>query len=604
MLLKKFALLSLVYTFLCFVGIVVFSSVTTNIPAVLEIDVFSYRLLIGLSAFFKWLPSIIVSVFFVVLAIYLDKDGDKSITRFSSYQMKNYQRVMIVTCVNVIVLFCATEIFQPMIKNALVERETRHADYEWYIAQSQEAHKNDDIFSALYFIDMALEINPSVQEALALKELYERTPAENTAEILEYFPEYEIIDPVDELSTSLTVLSMLQNAKEAFNDQRYFDAHYYAFVGLELGGENNPNSQELQMISLDAWNILQTWSGFVTDEDMRLFNLKRSGYSALMEGDALSAYYIFLDLYKALPYDPDVMRYSELSKNALLNEYFFIDETSGLGHFEKAKNVSFTVERQDGLFYDIHIAGITNVRSAGNILKYLRNYSCSVRNKDNTMLYSFTVPYVKLIGQPLESFNEETIAKLNLVPGDLVPRLLLTSVDRDTRGVVSAPVFSHGSVTAIDDSLTLLPMSLEDFDLILDASVGPQYINLAALLSFIPKAEQFGFSELVYSSFFLYRVSYAFFLIAIFLFLAIQAWNFRLKDGSIFRFYWVLIIPIFTLLVEGVRVLLEYGMSLTTLALARIEGFWQIPTTIIVFLVLIIIFSIRFLSLHANEKHT
>ncbi len=604
MLSKKLAILTSIYTVLCFIGIVIFSFVIDIPSTLLDIDKFSYKFLSGLGLFLDVLPSIIASVFFVVVATYIDTNSGKNLRSFSSSQMGNFRQIVIVICVNVVILFCANEVFRPIINAAKVEKENRYIDYHWYVDQSQESFELNDISSALFFIDSAIAMYPESQDALDLKEIYERAPAEAPIEVLQYFPEYnDIISASDPLETATTVLSMLHKAQEAYATQNYFDAHYYAFVGLELGGVNNPNSQALQMVSLDAWNKIQTWSGFSTNDDMEIYEKKRQGYASLIEGDSLSAYYTYLDLNAIIPHDPDVSRYFELSKNALLNEYFFIDETLDLSHFEKAKNVSFSVTRSDGLHYSISIGGVTNVRSAGNILKYLRNYSCTLEDADGKTLFSLSVPYVKLIGQPLSSFNTDVVNTLDLEEDSLVPRLLLTSVDRNTKGIVSAPYFSIGNASAIDDSLTLLPMSLDDFDLILEASAGARYINLASLFSFLPKAADFGFSELVYASFFLQRISYSFLVFAVFIFLAIQAWNFRLNENSIFRFYWVLIVPIFTVVAEGIRVLLSYGMSLISLNLARVEGAWQIPVMVCVFLVIIIVFSIRFLSLHVDNKN-
>ncbi len=602
MLSKKLVILSALYTLLCFVGIMIFAFVTKNIPNLLEIDVFSYRILLGLSYFLNALPSIVAAAFFVIVATYADKDGSKNKRAFSSIQMAHYKQLVLVISINVIVLFCAAEIFRPMINAARVERENKFLDYNWYIAESEESYKADDILSAIYFVDTAITLYPSSQEALDLKEVYERAPAENAEEALQYFPELSFSSDMNESEVATNVLTLLQQARQAFEEQRYFDAHYYAFVALELGGTNNPNSQELQMISLDSWNTLQTWSGFQTNEDMRIFELKRKGYTALIEGDSLSAYYIYLDLDAMIPYDPDVMRYFELSKNALLNDYFFIDETSDLAHFERSKNVAFSVTRSDGLHYEVRIAGITNVKSTGSFLKYLRNYSCTVSDTDGKILYSFSVPYAKLIGQPLSSVTEDILQKLNLEASDLAPRLLLTSVDRDTKGITSAPVFTQGQISMVDDSLTFLPMTLDDFELVLDASAGPQYINLASLFAFLPSAEKYGFSELAYSTYFLQRVSYPFLLFVIFLFLTIQAWNYRLPENTIFRFYWVLVVPMFTLVAEALRQLFSYGMILISFTFARIDGMWQIPAMCFAFFVLIIIFSIRFLSLHSHTQ--
>ncbi len=600
MLFKKLIILPSIYTALCFVGIFIFSLFLKNIPPLLDNDIFSYKVLWGLSFFFETLPSILTSIFFVVVAAQIDKDNAKNINAFSSGQMKIFQVLILVACVNVILLFCASEIFQPMINKAQIKRENRYNDYVWYMNESTYAYEEGDVLSALHYVNTALELNPTSQESLDLKEIYERAPAEKANEVPAYFPEISAINLDDETEKAMTVLSLLERAQKAFDQQNYFDAHYYAFVGLEIGGVNNSNSADLQRISVEAWDILEKWSGFETDENMEIFALKQQGYASLIEGDSLSAYYTYLDLNKSIPYDPDVRRYFELSKEALLNEYFFIDETENLIHFESAKNIEFSVLRKDGLFYEITIGGITNVESAGEFLKYLRNYACTVKDSSGKVVYAFSVPYVKLIGIPLSSFNEDTVNMLNLEKDALVPRLLLTSVDRNTNGLVSSPVFSLGSTTIIDDSVSLLPMSLDDFELIVKASVGPEYINLASLYEFIPKADQYGFSSQVYSAYFLQRVSFPFLVLSIYLFLAIQAWNYRLSNGFIFKYYWVIIVPLFTVVAEFIRVLISYGMILVSLSLAKLEGMWQIPATIGIYVAIIILFSARFLALHTK----
>ena len=54
----------------------------------------------------------------------------------------------------------------------------------------------------------------------------------------------------------------------------------------------------------------------------------------LCEGDVLSAYYTFLDLYESNDFDPDILRFYQLATEALLKQYFFIDETRNLAFYE------------------------------------------------------------------------------------------------------------------------------------------------------------------------------------------------------------------------------------------------------------------------------
>ncbi len=594
---KRFIILTIVYTLLSLCAFFIYSFFFAEIPVILSRDVLSYKVALGVLHFTRWVPHIILSIAFVTMATFMDRDSGKSVSAFSSAQMQLFKKVFVICVASVIIVFLVTEIVKPQVNSSIDAKVARYEDYTWYVQESEKAFSNGDVFAAMFYIDQALTYDEESQEARELKEKFERAPAEMASRELNYFPEL-LSTEINTTQEPLTVLALLEKARLSFENKDYFDAHYYSFIGLELGGINNENSPELQKISLDSWEEISQWSGFETDEEMEIYAQKRKGYEALMAGDALSSYYIYLDLHNRIPYDKDVSRYFDVATQSLLNEYFFIDETTNLLQFEKNRNISFSVKRTDGLHYDIAIGGITNIRHAGNLLKYLRNYSCTILDPEGAVLYAFTVPYAKLIGQPIDAFSAETVTMLSLNEGDLVPRLQLTSVDRNTQGISTMPTFAMGSMDSFDERITLLPMSLDDFDLVVDASVGPQYVNLASLFSFIPKAEQFGFSAQLYSSFFLKRASYPFLVFALFMFLAIQAWNYKLVSGTLFRFYWILIVPFFTIIAKVIGVLIDYGMSLLALALGGIEGNVKIVVTILIFVVVIIMLSARFLSLH------
>lgn len=596
MLSKKLIILGLVYSTLCLIGITIYTFVAGEIPSLLASDVFLYQVYDSLTLFFSILPSILVSVFFVVVATYIDKESNLLLEKKSKSKTSIYSKILLHIGAIVILLFCCAEVVEPILFNSKKNLENKYVNYNWYVQKSTDSYADGDINSALHYIDAAKDIHSEDEELIELKTLYELSSAKNTPDELVYFPELSTenlaLNP-----TSMNVYSLLLQAQESFANKNYLDAHYYASIGLELGTIDNPNAQELQQIASESWQEIAIWSGFDTDSDMDIFSLKREGYAALMSGDPLTAYYIFLDLWNNNQYDPDIMRYYDLSKQALLNQYFFIDETKNLAHFEKSKNVEFSIVRQDGVRYEISIGGITNVNDTGIFLKYLRDYSCTVYDKQGNILSSFSVPYAKLIGEPVFSFNDEVAQILGFDQNTIVPRLLLTSVDRNTKGIISEPNVSLGQISMLDETVTVLPMELSDFDLILDASVGPQYINLGSLYNFIPKSGEFGFSNQIYSGYFLKRISYPFLLFSVFLFLVIIAWNYRLKDGTVFRAYWLFIIPAFSVVAEYARILIDYMISLFALACARLNIFVQVPLIIAIFAGLIILFSIRFLHL-------
>ncbi len=594
MLSKKLILLSFVYSMLCLIGITIYTFVLENVPVLLESDVVMYQIYDSLSFFFALLPSIILSVFFVVVATYIDKESVLRLENKSKSRVSIYSKLVLHIGVIVCLLFCIAEIVEPILFTAKKDLENRYIDYNWYINKSTDSYVAGDINTARHYIDVASFLDPTKVEVQELKELYEIS-AVKSPETLEYFPELSK-ENLNETPKNMSVLSLLLQARDAYTNKNYLDAHYYASIGLELGTLDNPNGEELQQIARKSWEQIATWSGFETDGSMDIFSLKRKGYSALMSGDALTAYYIFLDLWNENHYDPDILRYYELSKQALLNQYFFIDETKNLAHFEKSKDVEFSVERKDGIRYNISIGGITNVNDTGTFLKYLRDYSCIIYDKLGNILSSFSVPYAKLIGEPLFSFNDEVINSLGFDESTIVPRLILTSVDRSTQGIISVPDIELGELSMLDETVTVLPMELDSFDLILDASVGPKYINLGSLYKFMANADDYGFSSQIYNGYFLKRISTPLLWFTIFILIVLIAWNYRLKADTVFRAYWLFIIPTFTVVAEYVRILLDYIMSLVCLACGRLNFFLQLPIILIVFTSLIILFSMRFLT--------
>ena len=601
MLSKRLIILNFVYAVFCLILMSIYTFTNMDIPVLLEGDVFSYKLYDALFNFFEILPSIVLSVFFVVVATYIERES-VIVREARKAQSKVYTRLLVHIGVIVCFLFCFAEICEPLLNRAKVDLQNKCVNYNWYIQKSRESYDDNDINSALYYIDSAIDLHAGLEETVALKELYERSVTSQVQEKIDYFPELSD-EQLGMVPTDMNVYSLLEQARRSYQSNSYLDAHYYATIGLELGTLNDPNSAELQKIAREAWEEIATWSGFEAESGMELFATKREGYTALMNGDYLAAYYIFLDLWNEYQYDPDISRYYELAKNALLNQYFFLDEINDLTHFESSKNLTFVINRKDGLKYDIHIGGITNVSGTGMYLKYLRDYTCTIRDSRGTVVSSFFVPYAKLIGEPLSSFNNDVITTIGFDANTVVPRLVLTSVDRNTKGVMSGPTLLDGSILLLDETVTVLPMQLDDLDLIIEATRGPRFMNLASLYKFIPKSEAYGFSTQIYSSFFLKRISAPFLLFCIFLLVSIIAWNFRLREGIIFRAYWLFIIPAFTVLIEFIRIFVDYFLSLFALACANISWILQLPVIIIVSSILIFVLSMRFLYLFKKTMH-
>ena len=594
------AILIFVYTVFAFAFFVGKAFLIKELPVLMPNDAGMWRFVTGVRAFFARLPAILASVCCIAFSWSFAKDAGKNLARFSPVQLKNYRTVLVASCVSVILCFAGTEILTPIVSAKQTALENKMQDYNWYTEQTKTSVREGNAAAAVFYAENALALWPDNRDAKALYNDSLKLSAQSERKEAE--PSSALPSDIAALqNTPYSVMRLLQKAQTAFELKNYFDAHYYAWWGLKLAGDNDANSGELRRIAVESWNIISSWSGFETDDAAMIFLKKREGYSALMEGDALGAYYTFLDLYEANDLDPDILRFYRLATEALLKQYFFIDETRNLAFFENFQNVSFKVTHPDGKTDLISIGGVTTVAKTDNVVKYLRNYSCLSYDAAGHLLYSMTVPYAKLIGQRAGSLGTGYEKRTGVHdPETYVPQLLLTSVDRKNRDIVGSPhYFAAQSAQYEREIVRILPMSLQDFDLACRASAkGPQYMNLAFLFRFVPIAERYGFQKRIFSLFLLQRLCRPLLLLAFFIFLSIIAWNYKLESSQVFRFTWIFSFPVLTAVVQFCMEWFRYLMNLIYYALTGVASFAQLPVVLVVLFVCVILLSIKFLSLH------
>ena len=182
-------------------------------------------------------------------------------------------------------------------------------------------------------------------------------------------------------------------------------------------------------------------------------------------------------------------------------------------------------------------------------------------------------------------------------------RMCRNCFDRKNKNIISSPVYFSAEGGEYEQSIVqLLPLSLRDFDSACSASFdGPEYMNLANLFRFVPLAESYGFPSRIYAYFLLQRACRALALFALFIFLAVIAWNFRLLSSEVFRFVWIFTFPLFTLALRFCTEALGYVMNLMYYALTVFNSSISFIFSFAFLCVLIIAFSLRFLSLHEKK---
>lgn len=598
----KIALLVVTYLFIALIGFLIFSFLHTDLPPLPDFHIVSYKLLSGLHLFFLWLPALLFSVSIIGFGWVFGQTDKKNMEAFSFAQFKNYRRLFLFSIFFVLVSFISREIIIPAIQTEKTRESTVLTDFNWYMEHAHSAYEKKNIYSAVFYARQASSINPQSQEAFNLLELFEASISKVTLTEEDTFGFPENLESFKE--GEVTTLNLLREAQKAFEQKRYFDAHYYAYWAERVGGENNANFQQIQSLKVRAWNQIESWSGFDGVEGEEIYLKKREGYSALMEGDVLKAYYIFAELYKKYKKDTDIIRYKEFAEDALAKEYFFIEEVSEYKKDEEIHNVEFSLKRLDGGHDSIFIGEVINVKGTGGYVKYLRNFLSISFDKNGMLLYSVRVPYVKLVGIKMSTFGKLYADYFSDTNGDTyLPRLLFMAASKNGSGIVSKGEYIITTDQKVPEERSrVLPISLKDFDLVCHAARGPEYMNLGSLFSFVSRAEKYGINQLMYKTFLFRRLLYPLFLLIIFVFLGIVAWYYRLAESEIFRFVWIFILPIFTVLFQIVDFVIRYALLLVYHFLAQFSGYTSFTIAMIIFVVLLFALSLRFLSLHADYE--
>ncbi len=646
----KAAIIFVVYAFLIFlisvlcylflsdsdsVFYAIFSADSSN---VLSPDKTAYKFDNGILFFFKLIPAVLMTAEVFGFSWFFGVSSGGTKRRFSN-RMLGHLKTVLITCVScVIVCFVTEEALIPSVQNAVNLYEARARNY-WEFTKLATEHskdpKDDSLSKARFYAEEALKLFPKSMEERVLKlsekytkeELYSLYPEYMRAKKLAHDIEDMAVKPTcttDVVATQVAEdikekdsYSYLLKAEEAFKKKDYLNAHYYAELVIKttvVDGENRLRAKEIESLS---WNLLTSEKQTFDENTGDLFAQKKAAYSALKNGDVLKAYYMLLKMKDENPADPDVLNYFDETLERLEKQYFFEDETDDKLEFETANNIYFSVTKPDGQVDLIFIGGISIVEDTGQLVQYFRNFSVTSVSADGHLQdYSYSVPYAKMTAQ----FASSVDPSVNPNNDRYIPYIFLRGIDRlsdNSRNVIrpqykatrdeetsSLDVVARvREIRQLDrnaPSFYVLNIPFEDLALIRQACEGADKMPFLSLMRFTSKAEQYGFSSEVYTTEFAKRACFPFVILAIMIGLAILSFNYRLLSGRAFRFHWLLLFPLMTILLHFVLMLIDYMESLLALSLYSSLGAWCPVVMVAVSVVVVLGVSIRFLSSHGE----
>lgn len=396
---------------------------------------------------------------------------------------------------------------------------------------------------------------------------------------------------------------LIELSKKASDEERWFDAHYWATLAMQASRETDTNYKIAVDAANEAWAKMSTPSGFDTEEQNRYYRLKKKGYSALNSGDFLTAYYIFESLFnldEEKSKDPDVIRYLALSKEQLENQYFFIDETSLMQQMDLHYGIYFELPDSLGGKRVYSIGAMASTRKDGGYVRYLQDFSYVEFDEEGNYVCTCYVPFAKVVPVPVNTFTEEQIKLLGLDPKwKTIPEIYLQSVDRKTQGVASLPVYEKSSsgMSIQKEALILLPMAYSEFDMLETVAQGPGDMGISALYKFCQSKKDFGFSKNIYIQSFVSRCTYPLLILVLILLCGCAAWNYGFADEkSLFKFKYIFAMPLLFAVYFVLLEVIVYSFTLLNFVLTGAAGFMALLISIGIYVALLVAVSIVFVS--------
>lgn len=586
------------------------SKVPSSVPSKSE---FIYKLLTGFQYFIKYLPGVIFTGFVVSGSVHFGHNPEGSTSRFSKAMAERYKIVMITSIIIAAILTLSTEVFALLIKQKQASIINQPKLVNDYIKVGNNLFENGYYERAMRYADAALKLDPNARQAANLRDKadVEINRAMTSNLRFKLYESTERAEKVDRVVIDPQqigeVYKYLEMAENAWDNKEWFNAHYYAQVGIDLATPKDPNLEELKKISTQAWNNLTEYHNMEKTDDQKAFDRKYEGYLALVEKDDLKAYYIFRELYSSsreFQSDPDVVFYLKIAENRINERAFFIDETLELESFENASDVYFSYGYADGSKDIIYIKGVTTVEETGNSIQYLRDLTITSIDRNGDLYRTMKVPYAKVLPVSVKTLNSTTKTLLGIDDKmDFLPYVMLRSLSRDTEGQEIVPEYTYANGNVVNTpEYMLLSIPYDDFLMLESSTVNPADIPVFTLLKLVYKAADYGYSAEVFGQALINRIYYPLWIIIIIVLLGTFAWNNRIGLNQYFKFTWLFAFPPFYIVGSAF-----YKMSMFLFKLINyvLLGGFGINVTVmfclILYLVLLMIVSFLFLARNSRS---
>ncbi|MDR2021514.1 MAG: hypothetical protein LBQ14_12195 [Treponema sp.] len=308
----------------------------------------------------------------------------------------------------------------------------------------------------------------------------------------------------------------LDLAEQALREERYYDAHWLANLGMRLARPGSVESTEAARLAGYAWNAVSSLEPNSRErQTYALYHQKRSGYEAMVSGDWIRAYYIFKDLREKTPGDPDVVQFLAMCEQGVAAAAFFTDEMK-LAMGDILTGAVFSLPGASGGRSVLRTASLSTFTD----FSFASGLELAVYDSAGRFLYRMETPYGKFLPFTLEGTSKTL--------------LLMRALDREDEQVRLEPVWTGGELRSpgmepLGNSQLLLDISYEDMLLHVKVLQGIDNLLIGDLFAAAKNLENYGYIPQVFQAEILSRIAEPALLLSAAVFSIAAGWSFRAK---------------------------------------------------------------------------
>jgi hypothetical protein len=320
----------------------------------------------------------------------------------------------------------------------------------------------------------------------------------------------------------VTAADALVLARAALDEGRWYDAHWLATQAARLAAEGSAEIAEADWLAALAWSAAASLEPALRESRAySIYHLKREGYEALLSGDWIRAYYIFLELMDLSPEDLDVKNYFAMSEKGTLTTAFFADEIEmAMGDIMTGALFSLpmdAVPAGTALGSGVIPGGRIIMRISS--LSVFPDYAYAIENeilaldRDGRPAWRMKAPYAKLTPLYLDSGPRVVV--------------LMRALDRADKTKRWEPELEGMGQQAPGSAQITLGLKWDEFLLLTETRRGPDFLSVGELRFAAKTLGDRGYLPEVFEVELIQRFGEPVFLLPIFICVIIAGWRFR-----------------------------------------------------------------------------